>query len=235
MDKLTQLFNRLIFDEEDDTQEAEMEEKRSYGCTKNKDIKLQTRRRSSVSHTRSWRAMKRRNSAPEQHDSTFQKEKIQSRWSELPLKEFMKKRLSPGIKEQNEMVDSKLSSIGNILSEEMQSFKMNAILSWRRFKRKRSSSRRASETYYRNKYSTPKKYTRSNSNPCFECRTSTSESDRESSMFDIVKRNVTPLLNMIQSGKETVQSKFAEEDSSRTDQAIREKYGAYKRSKSVSR
>ena len=170
-----------------------MEEKRSHVCTKNKNIKLQTRRRSSVSHTRSWRATKRRNSAPERHDSTLQKEKIPSRWSEVPLKEYMKKRLSQGIQEQNEMVDNKPSSIGSTLSEEIQSFKMNAILSWRRFKRRRSSSRRASETYYRNKYSTPKKYTRRHSNPCLQRQTRTLESDRESSMFDIVKRNVSPL------------------------------------------
>ena len=146
MEALTKLLNRLRFDNGDDTREAEVEDKRIHVATKNDDIKLQARIRSSTSYSRFWKAIKRRHSAPERRDSTHQKEKISSHRSEMSIKEIMKENHSSGIED---MIESKITSIGNRLSEEMQTFKQSAVLSWRRLKRKRR--RRASEAFYRNK------------------------------------------------------------------------------------
>ena len=230
MEALTKLLNRLRFDNEDDTREAEVEDKRMHVTTKNDDIKLQARIRSSTTYSRVWKANKRRYSPPEQWDSTHQKEKIPSHRSEMSIKEFMKENHSSGIED---IVESKITSIGNRLSEEMQTFKQSAVLSWRRLKRKRR--RRASEAFYRNKYSTPKRHTRRQTSPCLQLPSQALESDSENSIFDIVKRNISPLLNMVQSASGTDQMDLAGQDSSRTVKTINNKYEAHRRrSKTVS-
>ena len=230
MEALTKLLNRLRFDNEDDTREAEVEDKRTHVATKNDDIKLQARIRSSTSYSRFWKAIKRRHSAPERQDSTHLKGKIPSHRSEMSIKEIMKEKQSSGIED---MLESKITSIGNRLSEEMQTFKQSAVLSWRRLKRKRR--RRASEAFYRNKYRALNRHTRRQTSLCLQLLTQALESDRENSIFDIVKRNVSPLLNMVQSASGTDPIDLAGQDSSRTVKTINNKYEAHRRrSKTVS-